>query len=98
MLYAVHILGGAFLIYLGYQVKVKKDLNLITNYRKKNIKNESGYAKWIGNSEMIAGVAVIVAALVSYFAKNRTIISAADWILVVALITCLLIGDKKYKK
>ncbi|AYE33944.1 DUF3784 domain-containing protein [Clostridium septicum] len=97
-MYVFHILVGVFLIYLGYQVKIKKDLNLITNYRKKNIKNEKGYANWIGNSEMIAGVVLIISAIATYFTKEIMIISATDWVLVVGLIVSLLVADKKYKK
>lgn len=97
-MYVFHILVGAFLIYLGYQVKIKKDLNLITNYRKKNIKNEKGYANWVGNSEMIAGVVLIISVIVTYFTKEIMIISATDWVLVVGLIVSLLVADKKYKK
>lgn len=94
----INFIVGLLCILFGYQIKFMKRLDLINNYKSKNIEDEKSYANWIGFSELIIGFLYLIISIILLFTKSLVLSSIADLILLIILIILLVLGDKKFSR
>ncbi len=94
----LNIIAGILSVYFGYEIKVNRKLGFISDYKNKHIVNQNAYLNWIGTSELIFGILMLVVALVTIISKSNFFIVVVDAILAVIFVGSLLIGDGKYSE
>lgn len=97
MLYSISTFIGILLVIFGYQIKFKRNTGLINDYKIKNIKDEAGYTNWIGKSELIIGLVIIILSIIAGVINKAVELVALDGVLIITLIILLISGDRKYR-
>lgn len=97
LFYGISFLAGVLLIVFGYLIKFKKKINLINDYKVKNIKDEEGYINWVGKTELIIGVLVTLFTSTGFIFNKVIELVVLNTVLIILLIIFLTMGDKKYK-
>lgn len=98
ILYSISALIGILLVIFGYQIKFKRKTGLINDYKIKNIKDELGYTNWIGKSELIIGLVIIILSIVTGMLNRTMELVVLDIVLIITLIVLLISGDRKYRE
>ncbi len=98
ILYSISALIGILLVIFGYQIKFKRKTGLINDYKIKNIKDELGYTNWIGKSELIIGLVIIILSIVTGMLNRAMELVVLDIVLIITLIVLLISGDRKYRE
>lgn len=98
ILYSISALVGILLVIFGYQIKFKRKTGLINDYKIKNIKDELGYTNWIGKSELIIGLVIIILSIVTGMLNRAMELVVLDIVLIITLIVLLISGDRKYRE
>lgn len=98
ILYSISAFIGILLVIFGYQIKFKRKTGLINDYKIKNIKDEVGYTNWIGKSELIIGLVIIILSIVAGVFNKAVELVVLDVVLIITLIVLLISGDRKYRK
>lgn len=94
----LNIIAGILGLFFGYEIKVKKKIGLISDYKNKHIVNKDGYLNWVGSVEFIMGILMLVVALGTIITKLNAVIVIADIVLGIIFVAMHLIGDEKYSK
>lgn len=94
----LNIIAGILGLFFGYEIKVKKKVGLIGDYKNKHIINEKAYLNWVGSVELIVGILMLVVALGTIITKLNAVIVIADIVLGIVFVVMHLIADGKYSK
>lgn len=92
----LNIIAGILSVYFGYEIRVNRKLDFISDYKNKHIVNQNAYLNWVGTSELTFGILMLAVALGTIISKSNLFIVIADVILAVIFVASLLIGDGKY--
>ncbi|WP_027632298.1 hypothetical protein [Clostridium hydrogeniformans] len=92
----INFILGFIFIFLGYEIKYNKRLDLINDLNIKNIADKLSYSKWIGFSELITGLLFLITSFIVFITKSILLGSAINVLLIVSLIILLIYGDRKY--
>ena len=92
----INFILGFIFIFLGYEIKYNKRLDLINDLNIKNIADKLSYSKWIGFSELITGLLFLITSFIVFITKSILLGSAINVLLIVSLIILLIYGDIKY--
>lgn len=92
----INFILGFIFIFLGYELKYNKRLDLINDLNIKNIADKLSYSKWIGFSELITGLLFLITSFIVFITKSILLGSAINVLLIVSLIILLIYGDRKY--
>ncbi len=96
ILHAFELLIACLVLWLGYQLKRKHRINLISDWFKKNIKQEDykAYTSSVGNVVYIMGASYLLTTIISIFFTNK-----ADLLMVLlSLVIPFLLMSKVQKK
>ena len=98
LLIGINFILGLACIFLGYQIKFKKRIEFINNYKSKHLVDRDSYTSWIGASELVVGFLILVTAGITISIKSAAFMGVTDVVLIVILILLLIDGEKKYSK
>ncbi|MDO4535681.1 MAG: hypothetical protein Q4B63_07735 [Clostridium perfringens] len=94
----LNIIAGILSVYFGYEIRFNRKLGFINDYKNKHIVNKNAYLNWVGTSELVFGVLMLVVALGTIISKSNLFIVITDIMLAVIFGCSLLIGDGKYSR
>ncbi len=94
----VVIASGSLLIFLGYLIKYKKKVNMLSGYDETLVQDKDGLANFAGASLIILGLISILLGLVIYFFPTHYVLIMNIFTATI-IIGCIImvLGSKRYQ-
>jgi hypothetical protein len=96
-LVAALFLAGALLVFLGYRIRFRGDVRLITGFECRNVRDPAGWGRWVGGIGIFLGAMTFAAAAIALTRPDlNSILGVAYSNVVLASTAAVVIGSLKH--
>ena len=94
---AALFLAGAVLAVLGYRIRFRQEVRLITGFEPRNVRDPEGWARWVGGIGLFMGSITFAAAALALTRPDlNPVLGTAYTSVVLGSTAILAIGSVKY--
>jgi hypothetical protein len=90
-------LAGAVLAFLGYRIRFRSEVRLITGFEPRNVRDPQGWARWVGGIGLLLGSITFAAAALALTRPDlNSVLGTAYTSVVLASTAILAVGSLRY--